>query len=234
MTSRLLEEGRARVDETLHKGYAPSHFSHNLKLIFVEDSRSPASLSMKTKIASTGERSARLRTLEPPTLIWWAIAFPMRQWSGGRKMSGSTFDSLVRHAPRYAVQAESLLGAVADDLDRFRQKYPFCEMLQKFLNKPITHCKVISKDTRTVLSQQGRYINLSGARYDCLTRLPDLLYHGIEESRKYQEEKNNFALISTALEIFVPTDPNKDDAYALVPIGTSVVWRILRELGIVE
>jgi hypothetical protein len=134
MTSRLLEEGRARVDETLNKGYAPSHFSHNLKLILVEDNRSSASLSMKTKIASTRERSARLRTLEPPTLIWWATAFPMRQWSGGRKMSGSTFDSLVDHAPLHAVQTQSLLAVVADDLDRLRQKYPSCEMLQNFLN----------------------------------------------------------------------------------------------------
>jgi hypothetical protein len=84
------------------------------------------------------------------------------------------------------------------------------------------------------LSEQGRYINLSGARYDCLTRLPNLLRHGMESSRKYREETNNPALISTALEIFVPTDPNKDDAYALMPIGMSEVWCILQELGIVE
>jgi hypothetical protein len=56
----------------------------------------------------------------------------------------------------------------------------------------------------------------------------------MESSRRYQEEKDNPALISTALEIFVPTDPNKDDAYALVPIGMSEVWCILQELGIVE
>jgi hypothetical protein len=134
MASRLLEKGRSRVEETLHKGYAPSHFSHNLELILVEDNRSSASLSMKTKIASTRERSARLRTLEPLTLIWWATAFPMRQWSGGRKMSSSNFDSMVRHAPRHAAQTQSLLAVVADDLDRLRQKYPSCEMLQNFLN----------------------------------------------------------------------------------------------------
>lgn len=134
MASRLLEKGRARVDKTLHKGYAPSHFSHNLELILVEDNRSSASLSMKTKIASTRERSACLRTLEPLTLIWWATAFPMRQWSGGRKMSSSNFDSMVRHAPRHAGQTQSLLAVVADDLDRLRQKYPSCEMLQNFLN----------------------------------------------------------------------------------------------------
>jgi len=56
----------------------------------------------------------------------------------------------------------------------------------------------------------------------------------MEGSRKYQEEKSNPPLISTALEIFVPTDPNEDDAYALVPIGMTEVWRILQELGIVE
>ena len=134
MTSRLLKEGQDRVDETQQKGYAPSHFSHNLELILVEDNRRSASLSMKTKIASTRERSARLRTLEPPTLVWWATAFPMRQWSGGRKMSGSIFDSLVRHTPRQAAQAQSLLEVVADDLDRLRQKYPSCEMMQNFLN----------------------------------------------------------------------------------------------------
>jgi len=134
MTSRLLKEGQDRVEETLQKGYAPSHFSHNLELILVEDNRRSASLSMKTKIASTRERSARLRTLESPTLLWWATAFPMRQWSGGRKMSGSIFDSLVRHAPRHAALAQSLLEVVADDLDRLRQKYPSCEMMVDFLN----------------------------------------------------------------------------------------------------
>ena len=84
------------------------------------------------------------------------------------------------------------------------------------------------------LSQQGRYINLSGARYDCLPKLPDLLRYGIEGSRKYQEEKNNPTLISTALEILLPRDPNEDEAYAIVPIGTSEVWCILQELKMVE
>jgi hypothetical protein len=56
----------------------------------------------------------------------------------------------------------------------------------------------------------------------------------MEGSRKYQEEKNSSSLISTVLEIFLPTDPREDDAYVLVPIGTSEVWRILQELGIIE
>lgn len=54
----------------------------------------------------------------------------------------------------------------------------------------------------------------------------------MEGSRKYQEERKKSALISTALKIFVPTDPNKDDAYFLLPIGASEVWSILHELGV--
>lgn len=133
MIANLLADGRARVAEMLQKGYAPTHFSHNLELILVEDNRSPTSSSMKAKIASTSERSARLRMLDSNTLIWWATAFPMRQWSGGRKMSSSTFDTLTRHAPKYAVQAPSLLVTVSDDLDRLRQKHARCAMFQSFL-----------------------------------------------------------------------------------------------------
>ena len=54
----------------------------------------------------------------------------------------------------------------------------------------------------------------------------------MEGSRKCQEERKKSALISTALKIFVPTDPNKDDAYLLLPIGVSEVWFILHELGV--
>lgn len=133
MITRLLEEGHARVEETLAKGYAPSHFSRNLELILVEDNRSSTSLSMKTKIASTGERAACLRTMEPLALIWWAAAFPMRQWSGGRKMSSTIFESLVRHAPAYVSQAAPLLTVVADDLNQLGQRYPHYRMLQDFL-----------------------------------------------------------------------------------------------------
>lgn len=133
MIASLLAEGRARVSETLQKGYAPTHFPHNLELIFVEDNRSSTSASMKAKIASTRERSARLRTLDSITLIWWATAFPMRQWSGGRKMSSSTFDTLLRYAPGYAAQAQPLLSAVSADLDRLQQKHSKCAMLQNFL-----------------------------------------------------------------------------------------------------
>ncbi|PKK45963.1 hypothetical protein CI102_9990 [Trichoderma harzianum] len=219
MIQNLLVDGRARVLETLQRGYAPSHFSHNLELIFVKDSRSSASASMKTKIASTRERSARIRTLDPRTLIWWATAFPMRHWSGGRKISSSTFDGLIRYAPRCAAQAASLLPAVAADLDRLRQKHAKCTMLQIFLG---------------ALSQEGRYVNFSGARYESLQRLPDLLLCGMESSRKYQEEKQKTAPLSTALKIFVPTNPNQDDAYLLLPVGVGQVWSILHELGVVE
>lgn len=137
VTSRLLEEGRARVEEALQKGYAPSHFPHNLELIFVDDSRRSASLSMRTKIASTRERSAILRTLEPDTLIWWAVAFPMRQWSGGRRMSRFAFDSLVRFVRGYTAETHGLLPIVQDDLHAMRLKYPFCEILQDFLNSKL-------------------------------------------------------------------------------------------------
>jgi hypothetical protein len=134
MTSRLLENGQARVDEMLRKGYAPSHFSHNLELILIGDTRSSNSPSMQTKIANTRERSACLRTLEPLILIWWAAAFPMRQWSGGRKISSSTFESLIQHVPRHAAHTRALLALVGDDLGRLSQKYLFCETLHNFLN----------------------------------------------------------------------------------------------------
>jgi hypothetical protein len=83
------------------------------------------------------------------------------------------------------------------------------------------------------LLQEGRYISLSGARYDCLPKFPDLLRNGIEKSRRYQEEGTKAALISTVLEVFVPTDPSTDDAFAIVPIGTTEIWHILQVLGIV-
>ncbi|OPB46930.1 hypothetical protein A0O28_0070540 [Trichoderma guizhouense] len=237
MIQNLLVDGRARVLETLQRGYAPSHFSHNLELIFVKDSRSSASASMKTKIASTRERSARIRTLDPRTLIWWATAFPMRHWSGGRKISSSTFDGLIRYAPRCAAQAASLLPAVAADLDRLRQKHAKCTMLQNFLGEFSeeldTQWKPFPMDVEA-LSEEGRYVNFSGARYESLQRLPDLLLCGMESSRKYQEEKQKTAPLSTALKIFVPTNPNQDDAYLLLPVGVGQVWSILHELGVVE
>lgn len=133
-TSRMLEEGKARIDEALQKGYAPSHFAHNLELIMVEDNRSSASLSMRSKIASTRERAATLCTLDPLTLVWWAIAFPMRQWSGGRKMSTFAFDSLLRMVCCETIIADELLAIVKDDLYGLRLKYPLCEALQSFLN----------------------------------------------------------------------------------------------------
>ncbi|UKZ79679.1 hypothetical protein TrVFT333_007439 [Trichoderma virens FT-333] len=154
MIQNLLADGRIRVLETLQRGYAPSHFSHNLELIFAKDSRSSASVSMKTKIAKFSEQlETQWRT------------FPMD------------------------VQA---------------------------------------------LSEEGRYVNFSGARYEVLSRLPDLLLCGMESSRKYQEEKQKTALLSTALKIFVPTNPNQDDADLLLPVGVVQVWSILHELGVVE
>lgn len=134
LTPRLLEEGRARVEETLQRGYAPSHLPYNLELIFVDDSRRSTSLSMRTKIASTRERSAILRTLEPKTLIWWAVAFPMRQWSGGRKMSNFAFESLIRLVRGQIADTHGILPVVQDNLHELRLKYPLCEPLQEFLN----------------------------------------------------------------------------------------------------
>lgn len=64
-------------------------------------------------------------------------------------------------------------------------------------------------------------------------KLPDLLREGIEGSRKYQDEKHSQANISTAVDIFVPTDPTKHDAYAIVPIGSNQVWHVLHGLGMV-
>ncbi|KAL4938898.1 hypothetical protein BDV06DRAFT_46119 [Aspergillus oleicola] len=237
LISRLLEEGRARIDEALHKGYAPSHFSRNLELILVEDTRSAESLSMKTKIASTRERSACLRAMPPPTLIWWATAFPMRQWSGGRKISASTFESLVQQAPRCPPQIHPLLEVVADDLERLGAKYPHCEMLQCFLETLSRHPLILYPSPSTDicgLSEEGRYISLSGASIDWLARFPDLLRHGVEGSRAYQKENHSPSSISTALKVFVPTDPVRDDAYALVPIGTNELWPILQELRIID
>ncbi|CAG8960390.1 hypothetical protein HYFRA_00008107 [Hymenoscyphus fraxineus] len=238
MILSLLKEGEARVEDTLHKGYAPPSFSHNLELIFIQDNRSPASLSMKTKIASTSERAARLRTLEPPTLLWWATAFPMREWSGGRKINSNTFDSLLRHASRQTAHSPSLRAVLWDDMEHLRQKHPSCEMLQEFLSAIMQQDLVNDgKGIPTAiqaLSQEGRYISLTGARYDCLPKLPDLLRYGIECSRKYQEETNNPPMISTALEIFLPLDPNEDEAYAVVPICTREAWHIMQELKMVE
>lgn len=85
---------------------------------------------------------------------------------------------------------------------------------------------------RTALSEEGRYVNLSGVRYDSLSRLPELLIYGMEGSRRFREERDKTALISTALKIFVPTDPVEDDAYLLLPIGVEEVWFILHELSV--
>ena len=134
MIADLLAEGRARVSEALQKGYAPAHFSHNMVLVLIEDTRRPNSASMQSKIVSTRERSARLRTLDANTFIWWAIAFPMRQWSGGRKMNSSTFDSLIRDAPSYASQAQSLLAVISADLYKLRLDHPGRSMLQDFFD----------------------------------------------------------------------------------------------------
>jgi hypothetical protein len=49
-------------------------------------------------------------------------------------MSGSTFDSLVIHAPQHAAQAQSLVAVVADDLGLLRRKHQSYDMLQNFLN----------------------------------------------------------------------------------------------------
>lgn len=54
----------------------------------------------------------------------------------------------------------------------------------------------------------------------------------MEGSRRFREERDKTALISTALKIFVPTDPVEDDAYLLLPIGVREVWAILHELGV--
>jgi len=76
---------------------------------------------------------------------------------------------------------------------------------------------------RTALLEERRYINLSGAQYDSLSRLANLLAYGLEGSRKYKEERNKTASISTALKFFVPTNPTKDDVYLLFPIGASEI-----------
>ncbi|KAL6694811.1 hypothetical protein J3F84DRAFT_349091 [Trichoderma pleuroticola] len=110
-------------------------------------------------------------------------------------------------------------------------------MLQNFLGEFSeqldTQWKPFPMDVEA-LSEEGRYVNFSGARYESLSRLPDLLLCGMESSRKYQEEKQKTAPLSTALKIFVPTNPNQDDAYLLLPVGVGQVWSILHELGVVE
>ncbi|KAL4928012.1 uncharacterized protein BDV17DRAFT_265123 [Aspergillus undulatus] len=174
--------------------------------------------------------------MAPPTLIWWATAFPMRQWSGGRKISASTFETLVRHAPQCPPQMQALLEIVADDLDRLGAKYPHCEMLQGFLYTLSRHSSILYQslpEDDCGLSEGGRYISLSGARSDWV-EYSELFRQGIKGSRAYQNEIGNCSYVSTALKIFVPTDPSKDDAYALVPIGTNEVWHILQELGIIQ
>ncbi|UKZ81610.1 hypothetical protein TrVFT333_009382 [Trichoderma virens FT-333] len=265
-TSRMLEEGNARIDEALQKGYAPSHFAHNLELIMVEDNRSSASLSMRSKIASTRERAAALRTLNPLTLVWWAIAFPMRQWSGGRKMSTFAFDSLLRMVCSETIFAYELLPIVRDDLYGLRLKYPLCEVLQNFLNSPIfcptylpspisdntmlLEDEPVCNPTQTIMhdtmhsvvpgspvlgfSNPDEYIQLTGVRQNSLDKLPDLLRSGLKESRRFQMDRHNQSTICTAIDIFVPTDPVNQDAYAVIPIGSTDVWNILQELGIVE
>ncbi|KAL7935406.1 hypothetical protein V8C35DRAFT_271969, partial [Trichoderma chlorosporum] len=157
--------------------------------------------------------------------------------SGGRKISSSTFDGLIRYAPRCAAQAASLLPAVATDLDRLRQKHANCVMLQDFLaefsEQLEAQWKPFPVDVQA-LSEEGRYVNFSGARYESLSRLPGLLLYGMESSRKYQEERQKTSILSTALKIFVPTNPSQDDAYMLFPVGVGQVWCILHELGVVE
>lgn len=133
MLKQFLEGGQARIKQTLQRGYAPAHFTHNLELILVEDSRSSTSLSMRSKLASTRDRIARLRTLDPVTLIWWAVAFPMRQWSGGRKMSSCTFAALVWRAPDFATEMKPLLGAVMDDLKMLAEVHRKSRAIQDLL-----------------------------------------------------------------------------------------------------
>jgi len=145
MFADLLADGQARVADTLKKSYAPSHFVHNLELVLVKDHRVPSSTSMKNKIISTHKRCLQLRNLDPHTLVWWATAFPMRQWSGGRKISGPTFESLVRYAPQYAVeQVQPLLSAVSDDLRRLLDKHVECEMLHHFLHSELNHPRSVT------------------------------------------------------------------------------------------
>jgi len=82
------------------------------------------------------------------------------------------------------------------------------------------------------LMDKERYIGLSGARHESFPRLSECLLRGIQASQKYQEEMKTVASISTALKIFMPTDPNKDDAYILLPVGVEAAWGLLQELGV--
>ncbi|KAI1135168.1 hypothetical protein F5Y05DRAFT_183827 [Hypoxylon sp. FL0543] len=247
MLSRLLEEGQARVNVTVQKGYAPPHFAHNLELIFVEDNRRSESLSMKSKISSTRERAERLRALDPPVLIWWAVAFPMRQWSGGRKTNGRTFNSLIRRTPQCATDVELLLAAVADDIELLRETHPTCHAMQEFLNAVSTRCVAKMSPASTNMdmdmdllslelppdpSPEKQYVTFSGAQPDFPSRLANILPQAVESSRTYQEQRQRASSISTAVEVYVPTVLDDSDAYLVVSVGTSHVWRIMQELGI--
>ncbi|TLD18133.1 hypothetical protein PspLS_10359 [Pyricularia sp. CBS 133598] len=215
MLTHFLEDGRARIKQTLQRGYAPAHFAHNLELILVEDSRSSSSLSMRSKLASTRERTARLRTLDPVTLIWWATAFPMRQWSGGRKMSSCTFAALVWRAPDFATPMKPLLGAVMDDLKLLAEVHKTSRAVQDLL-------------------LANEYVALTGAQPQFPALLPDLLRQGIEASQKYQQERDKGSRLSTAIQVFVPTVPMEKDAYVMLSIGSNEVWGLLHELGIID
>ncbi|KAI6369729.1 hypothetical protein MCOR25_004358 [Pyricularia grisea] len=237
MWTHFLEEGQARVKQTLKRGYAPAHFAHNLELILVEDSRSSSSLSMRSKLASTRERIARLRTLDPLTLVWWATAFPMRQWSGGRKMSSCTFSALVWRAPDLATGIKPLLGTVMDDLKLLAEVHKTSRAVQDLLlavsGDPAPGSRSITPNTDVKLLKD-QYVALTGAQPQFPELLPHLLRQGIEASQKYRREKDKGARLSTAIQVFVPTVPMGEDAYVMLHIGSNEVWGLLHELGIID
>ncbi|EHA45727.1 hypothetical protein MGG_10346 [Pyricularia oryzae 70-15] len=237
MLKQFLEGGQARIKQTLQRGYAPAHFTHNLELILVEDSRSSTSLSMRSKLASTRDRIARLRTLDPVTLIWWAVAFPMRQWSGGRKMSSCTFAALVWRAPDFATEMKPLLGAVMDDLKMLAEVHRKSRAVQDLLlavaMDPAPGSRSITQKTDAQLLQ-NEYVALTGAQPQFPAVLPHVLRQGIEASQKYQQERDKGLPLSTAIKVFIPTVPMGKDAYLMLSIGSTEVWGLLHELGIID
>ncbi|TLS21014.1 uncharacterized protein PpBr36_10742 [Pyricularia pennisetigena] len=237
MLKHFLDGGQARIKQTLQRGYAPPHFAHNLELILVEDSRSPTSMSMRSKLASTRERIARLRTLDPVTLIWWTTAFPMRQWSGGRNMSSRTFAALVRRAPDFAAEMEPLLGIIRDELKLLAEVHKTSRAVQDLLlavsRDHASGSRSITPNT-DVQSPKNQYVVLTGAQPQFPALLPHLLRQGVEASRKYQQEKDKGARLSTAIQAFIPTVPMEKDAYVMLSIGSNEVWGLLHELGILD
>lgn len=84
------------------------------------------------------------------------------------------------------------------------------------------------------IANPDEYIQLTGAKQVCLDKLPDLLRSGLKESRRFQTDCHNSSTICTAVDIFVPMDPVNQDAYVVVPVGSTDIWNMLQELGIVE